>query len=147
MKTDGNYVVMDRKVLEGVLAIDWNEEEINDWIEKHQLPFLTIPEFQRDMVQNTVRWFPDMIKDGTIDLNMLLYGLLGEAGECAEAMKKYIRGSIKTSTALTEKLAEESIDLFHYLCLLWVVLEIDPGYVYAQKTQENEKRFGPKDES
>lgn len=147
MNTDAEYVVIDRKVLTSLFAEmgSWNDEECNGWLTENELPLMTIPEFQKDMVRNTHRWFPEMVKNGTLDLNMLMYGLLGEAGECAEVMKKFIRGSL-TPEQFGLRLAEESVDLFHYLALLWVVTGTDPGIVYHQKTLINEERFGPKDD-
>jgi NTP pyrophosphatase (non-canonical NTP hydrolase) len=94
------------------------------------------------MVMNTFRWFPDTVKNGQIDLHMLIYGICGEAGEVAEEMKKFLRGS-RTEQQLTERLAIESVDCFHYIVLLWYVLGIDPGEVYQRITRDNEKRFGP----
>ena len=146
MNTDAEYVVIDRAALKKVLidATLGAEFKVDNWIDENELPLMTIPEFQKDMVNNTQRWFPDMIRNGTIDLNMILYGLGGEVGECLDWMKKFIRGSI-TQQELIEKLAEESVDAFHYICLLWFIFGIDPGVVYHNKTIENEKRFGPKD--
>jgi len=143
------YVVMKKSDLEALYA---NADVIaattpidrDKWIEEHRLPLMTIPEFQKDMVDMTHRWFPEVVRDGTIDLNMLVYGICGEAGEIAEEMKKFIRGS-RTQEQLIERLGDESVDCFHYIALLWVVLGIDPGVVYKKLTEANEKRFGPKE--
>jgi NTP pyrophosphatase (non-canonical NTP hydrolase) len=134
MKIDpAEYVVLRREDITSVTQ---------DWLEEHRLPMMTIPEFQKDMVMNTFRWFPDTVKNGQIDLHMLIYGICGEAGEVAEEMKKFLRGS-RTEQQLTERLAIESVDCFHYIVLLWYVLGIDPGEVYQRITRDNEKRFGP----
>jgi NTP pyrophosphatase (non-canonical NTP hydrolase) len=115
-----------------------------EWVDENKMNMWTIPEFQKDMVEKTYRWFPDTVKDGEINLHMLIYGICGESGEIADEMKKFIRGS-RTQEELVEKLGNESVDLFHYIALLWVVLGIDPGEVYAKLTEANEKRFGPKE--
>lgn len=148
MKIDPDeYVVLKRDDL-GNLFSDmgsWDDEEANGWMDEHRLPMMTIPEFQKDMVDNTFRWFPGVVQNGEIDLHVLIYGICGEAGEIADEMKKFIRGS-RTNDQLIDRLAIESVDCFHYIVLLWYVLGIDPGEVYQSLTEANEKRFGPEED-
>src|SRR3954467_3710185 len=68
-------------------------QALDDWMEERRMNMWTIPEFQKDMVEKTFRWFPEVIKNGEIDLHMLIYGICGEAGEIADEMKKFLRGS------------------------------------------------------
>lgn len=140
------YVVLKRDVLhEKFVSIGGPQctvEETDTWIDEHRMPLMTIPEFQKSMADNSVRWFPQTIKDGQIDLHMLLYGIGGEAGEILDEMKKFLRGSL-TEAELRERLAIESVDCFHYIAMLWYVLGIDAGEYYLKITEANEKRFGP----
>jgi NTP pyrophosphatase (non-canonical NTP hydrolase) len=138
------YVVLKKSDLEEKFAEEWSKDETARWIEEYRMNMWTIPEFQKDMVEKTLRWFPGVVRDGEIDLNVLIYGICGEAGEIADEMKKFLRGS-RTQEELVEKLGNESVDCFHYIALLWVVLGIDPGEVYAKLTEANEKRFGPQE--
>lgn len=92
------------------------------------------------MIEDTHRWFPEACKDG-IDLMMLVLGVAGEAGEVADVLKKYVRGSLSREE-MFGAIAFETIDVFHYLCLIWYILQIDPGEVYRQKREYNERRFG-----
>src|SRR3954468_17725650 len=138
------YVVVKKSELRGALEDGMRAEYVTEWMEDHHIGMWTIPEFQKDMVEKTFRWFPEVIKNGEIDLHMLIYGICGEAGEIADEMKKFLRGS-RTQEELVEKLGNESVDCFHYIALLWYVLGIDPGEVYAKITEANEKRFGPKE--
>lgn len=142
MKIDpSDYVVIKKSDLEEKFAEEWSKDETARWVKEYRLNMWTIPEFQKDMVENTFRWFPETVKDGQIDLHMLLYGIAGEAGEIMDEMKKFLRGS-RTQEELVEKLGNESVDCFHYIVLLWYVLGIDPGEVHAKLTEANEKRFG-----
>jgi len=144
-----SYVVMEREALIDMLSFIGGKagmrEHAEEWVEENEIPLMTIPQFQKDIVENSIKWFPDAMTNSMgavqIDLVVTVLGIAGEAGEVADVLKKVARGSITLEEARS-LLAEESIDLFHYLCMLWVALQIDPSEEYSKKTLFNDKRFG-----
>jgi NTP pyrophosphatase (non-canonical NTP hydrolase) len=137
------YVVLKRNDVRTICLFSMNHEEADGWMDDNHMGMSTIPEFQKSMYEMGKRWFPRMYADGSVDLNMLVFGLVEEAGEVAGAMKKFLRGSL-TREQWQAKMAEETVDTFHYLALIWLVLNIDAGEEYGRKTEINEARFGPK---
>jgi hypothetical protein len=122
MDTDSEYVVIRKDDLETAFCqvSGGGLTRFMEHVDEKQLPLITIPEFQKEMFADSKRWFGE---EASIDLTMHVFGLVGEAGE----------------------VAEELVDTMIYLFLLFVILGIDPGPVYAQKREYNEQRFGPKD--
>lgn len=146
MKVDNpdEYVVLKRTELRDQLAsgkLTGMVGQSEEWIDEHEVPLMTLPQIEKDIFDNTVKWFPEMIKNGQLDLTMVLMGLAGEAGECADTFKKFIRGSL-TAEKFQDKLTEETIDLLHYVAMIWIVFQRDPSEEYRKKTALNEQRFG-----
>jgi NTP pyrophosphatase (non-canonical NTP hydrolase) len=139
-----DYIVVERSALEELLAEEWTSTEAQGWMEEYEVPLMTLPEIQKSMIDNSFRWFPEAFANG-LDITLTILGVVGEAGEVADVLKKYMRKSL-TKEEFEERVAEESVDLFHYLCMLWVGLGIDVTEVYKTKTEFNEQRFGPKGE-
>lgn len=142
-----SYVVLSREDVMVALmgGANLRKEDAEGWVEENQIPLMTIPQFQVSMVENSLKWFPEAhtnsLGDFQIDLMTTVLGIAGEAGEVADVLKKVTRGSLTLEEA-RPLLAEESVDVFHYVCLLWVALQIDPGEEYQRKTLINDKRFG-----
>lgn len=146
MKVDNpdEYVVLKREELvQDFAESDFTQAAVEQWIDEHEVPLMTLPQIEKDIFDNTVKWFPEMIKNGQLDLTMVLMGLAGEAGECADTFKKYIRRSL-TAEEFQDKLTEETIDLLHYIAMIWIVFQRDPSEEYRKKTALNEQRFGSK---
>jgi NTP pyrophosphatase (non-canonical NTP hydrolase) len=143
MDTDSEYVVIRKDDLETAFCqvSGGGLTRFMEHVDEKQLPLITIPEFQKEMFADSKRWFGE---EASIDLTMHVFGLVGEAGEVADEIKKVLRGS-QTLEEAAPKIAEELVDTMIYLFLLFVILGIDPGPVYAQKREYNEQRFGPKD--
>lgn len=108
-------------------------------VEKDDL--LTIRDFQRDMISNSDRWFPNAYETLASQVQVNVLGIAGEAGEVADVYKKFVRGSL-TEEQMNEQLAEECIDLMHYLFQLLHVLDVDIAQAYIDKSAFNEERFG-----
>lgn len=89
-----------------------------------------------EMRANSERWFPQL-HDGTIDL-VVFYGvgLVGEAGEVANVIKKRMRGEP------TDSIGEELADVFTYLVLLADELGVDLVREYKRKAVTNQVRWG-----
>lgn len=96
----------------------------------------------RQATKDSRRWFPS-----SISLNHHTLGLVGEAGEVANIVKKIDRGSSSIDDpAVKEHLAEEVVDVLIYLVNLMGLEEfkdVDWMQVWYQKRQFNEERFGP----
>ena len=93
-----------------------------------------IKDYIRQMQEDSKGWF------GEADPFIWMLGLVGEAGECADQMKKYLRGS-KTEAQMIEKLKVELIDVFHYWCLLIGYYDVDVEEVYTKKREYNVQRY------
>src|SRR5690348_3317090 len=102
----------------------------------------SLRDIQRSAIRDSQRWFPAI--HGTLDglATHFTLGLLGEAGEVCNLVKKVKRGD--TSWAeMTPRLADELADVLTYLCDLASALGIDLADEYATKRHFNESRFGP----
>ncbi len=82
------------------------------------------------------RWFGE-----PVNLTVLCFGLVGEAGEFIDGVKKVMRGS-HTMEEVYPGLCEELIDLFVYVCATAATLGIDLPLEYERKREINEQRFG-----
>lgn len=91
-----------------------------------------------EMREDTIRWFGEGMQN---NLTVMVLGLVGEAGEVADILKKIQRGS-KTMEDVLPDLKTELIDVFHYWLLIVGMLNIDIAEVYAEKRAYNEQRFG-----
>jgi len=99
---------------------------------------INMQEMLDQMRDDSVRWFGDGMQN---NLTVMVLGLIGEAGEVADLLKKIQRGS-KTLDEAKPLLAEELVDVFHYWLLLVGMLGINVNEVYAEKRAFNERRFG-----
>ena len=98
----------------------------------------SIDEYVKEMEEDSYRWFGDHARD----LSTLVLGLVGESGECADVLKKWMRGSL-TEEQMIPELKTEIIDVFHYWCLLVGLLGIDVEEIYRAKREFNERRYNP----
>lgn len=98
-------------------------------------------DIQRGAIQDSQRWFPAL--HDTLDglATHFTLGLLGEAGEVCNLVKKVKRGD-KSWAEMTPRLADELADVLTYLCDLASTLGIDLADEYALKRHFNEERFG-----
>jgi NTP pyrophosphatase (non-canonical NTP hydrolase) len=96
----------------------------------------SIEEYIKEMQDDSARWFPN----GGRDLVVLVLGLVGEAGEVADQLKKYLRDPVDWDGRL-DKMMVEIIDVFHYWCLLVGLLDIDVDEVYRKKREHNIQRY------
>lgn len=101
----------------------------------------TIEDYQKDILSNTKKWFPNVYEDPQKQYEIKLFGIVGEAGEMIDWHKKWLRGSL-TDEEYRERMIEESIDLWHYLAEWWHINDVDVKQVYLKKTKVNEERFG-----
>lgn len=92
-----------------------------------------------EMRANSERWFPQL-HDGSIALvDFYALGLVGEAGEVANDVKKRMRAHGDFDR---QHLAAEMADVFTYLLLLADELGVDLIDVYRMKVAVNEERWG-----
>lgn len=96
-----------------------------------------LEEFIEQMQEDSVRWFP---LDQYDALMVYTLGLVGESGEVADIVKKFVRGSISAEECKAT-IAVELIDVFHYWCMLIGLFEIDVTAVYDKKREVNIARF------
>jgi NTP pyrophosphatase (non-canonical NTP hydrolase) len=96
---------------------------------------MTINDLIEDVAADTAKWF------GEFNLTVTTLGLVGEAGEFADELKKVMRGS-KTFPDALPRLREELIDLFIYVCAMAKFLNMDLVEEYMDKKAFNEERFG-----
>jgi len=87
--------------------------------------------------EDSVRWFSN-VPDDIVTMTL---GLVGEAGEFADEIKKMVRGS-KTYHEALPKLREELTDIFIYVMLASRILQMDLIEEYYTKRETNEGRFG-----
>jgi len=107
------------------------------------LPAVELNDIIQQCWEDSGKWFPvntstEVASDEHITFLMLALG--GETGEAQNVWKKYLRGSITREEAL-EKLDEELIDVFIYLCNLFKIRNMRVGEAYAAKREFNQQRF------
>jgi NTP pyrophosphatase (non-canonical NTP hydrolase) len=95
-------------------------------------------------------WFPEKAED----LRHHVLGLVGEAGEVANLVKKWDRGDFQLDDTyptgnpehrqetMREVIGEEVIDVIIYALSLCYILGIDPDKVLEEKVRFNGMRFG-----
>jgi MazG-like nucleotide pyrophosphohydrolase family protein len=90
--------------------------------------------------RNSERWFPDLhaANRGHMDVYYTL-GLIGEAGEVANKVKKSQRG---IGDVTHDEMRSELADVFSYLLLLAGELQIDLVRAWAEKQKVCEERWG-----
>lgn len=88
--------------------------------------------------EDSQRWFP-----GTQGIDFMTLAMCGEAGEVANIVKKYIRGSM-SEDRLREEAPEEIVDVLIYLCNMMglpIFEGIDWEAIWHNKRLYNESRF------
>jgi len=90
---------------------------------------------------DNIDWFPDLAND----VIHHALGLAGEAGEVANVVKKFDRGSFD-QTQLIEKLKDELPDVLTYVFSIAGMFSIDLEAAYDAKRKFNAERFGKADE-
>ena len=105
---------------------------------------MTFNEYQRKAITTLIKE-----KHPLILLSRLTLGLVGEAGEVAEAVKKFLRGDYKTTSLkqnfynLRNKIKKELGDLLWYLAVLADSFDIDlldVAEMNIKKLQSRKKR-------
>jgi NTP pyrophosphatase (non-canonical NTP hydrolase) len=96
-----------------------------------------IREMQVACTADSERWFPHL-KD---DLKHQVLGLCGEAGELANLIKKWDRGTM-SEEELSMLAAGELADILVYLCTTANVLNVDLEKEFNDKRRINDVRFG-----
>lgn len=140
--SESKFVAVDRQqLLHTLVTLGMKENEAVAWLGYVKQDLCTIEDFQKNIVENSERWFPNAYDTPENQLLTNLLGIVGEAGEMADVHKKHLRGSIGGYEAL-QMMIEESIDLWHYLAQFWYYLKVDIQEVYLDKTAFNEERFG-----
>lgn len=94
------------------------------------------------------RWFPNT----TMDLTVHTLGLVGEAGEFADIVKKAMRGTLDPikndpDNETRKLLIEELTDVLIYIGNIAFLLQIDLQASFEHKRWINEQRFGPKEDA
>ncbi len=85
-------------------------------------------------------YFPELAKDGAQLILHMGLGLVGEAGEIANDLKKWHRGDFD-SFELATRLGTELPDVLIYLVLLAGALNINLEEVWEIKKEYNDRRF------
>lgn len=98
-------------------------------------------ELAQECLQTSARYFPEVHTTARAAVVHFTLGLTGEAGEIANVVKKFNRGSLEW-TQVTELLRHELADVLIYLLDLAAVLEIDLDRALSEKQAINEERFG-----
>lgn len=143
------YVVLKRSELKDLLgaffaSVRETTVTADEWIFAAEVPLMTLPQIEKDVIDNSQKWFPEAFKNG-VDITLATLGIAGEAGEVADVLKKRLRGSLGDKE-FRDRIVEETIDLLHYMCMIWVAFQVDVSEVYRWKSEINEKRFGPKED-
>lgn len=96
---------------------------------------------QQANVADSKRWFPALHDSLDTLATHFTLGLIGEAGEVANLVKKVKRGDASWME-MTPRLGDEMADVLIYLCDLAEVLGVDLAAEWAKKRAFNEERFG-----
>ena len=102
----------------------------------------TLNEYQADTVETAV--YPGAFTGSKEELNYLIFGLVGEAGEIANAYKKTLRKGIPVSDELAEALADELGDVLWYAARLAEALGKDLSDVALNNREKLRKRADKK---
>jgi NTP pyrophosphatase (non-canonical NTP hydrolase) len=94
----------------------------------------------REAGQDSDRWFPRTQASGQLSLAIHALGVNGEAGEVAECIKKFLRGSIDQDTLL-QRVQMEIVDVMVYCYNLAWILGLDLETLYDAKRKFNDERF------
>jgi NTP pyrophosphatase (non-canonical NTP hydrolase) len=86
------------------------------------------------------RWDEPITKDNLPLLEHLLVCLVGEVGECANLVKKVVRGDLSYEVA-REDLGGELADTFIYLIKICSQTGVDLEREFLQRLEYNRKRF------
>lgn len=86
-------------------------------------------------------YFPNRFENDADRLTHMVLGLVGEAGEVANEVKKWDRGDFD-HIELSGRLRKELPDILIYLVLVADILKIDLDTAYHNKKEFNEQRFG-----
>jgi NTP pyrophosphatase (non-canonical NTP hydrolase) len=86
------------------------------------------------------RWDEPITEDNIQLLEHLLVCLVGEVGECANLVKKVVRGDLPYAAARID-LGSELADTFIYLIKICTQTNIDLEREFLQKLESNRKRF------
>lgn len=98
--------------------------------------YATLQDYVAEMYEDGKRWFPN----GGLDIVTLTLGLVGEAGEVADQLKKHLRNPVDWE-GRQEKIREELIDVFHYWCLLVGAFQVNVEEEYTRKREKNIARY------
>ncbi len=85
-------------------------------------------------------YFPELAKDGAQLILHMGLGLVGEAGEIANDLKKWHRGDFD-SVELASRLSSELPDVLIYLVLLAGAMNINLEEVWEIKKEYNDERY------
>jgi NTP pyrophosphatase (non-canonical NTP hydrolase) len=85
-------------------------------------------------------WNVPITKDNVDVLEHLLVCLVGEVGECANIVKKIVRGDLDYDKSQTN-LASELADTFIYLLKICNQAEVDLEQEFFRRVEYNRRRF------
>jgi NTP pyrophosphatase (non-canonical NTP hydrolase) len=107
---------------------------------------VNLKELAQEARQNSERWFGAVHDDDQALVPLACHytlGMVGEAGEVANVVKKWLRHPETASLGqLGEDLELELADVFIYLLLLADEVGVDLEAAYAKKRDINEGRWG-----
>jgi NTP pyrophosphatase (non-canonical NTP hydrolase) len=102
---------------------------------------MTLDDIATQCVEDSARWFPEMMGDLEDDVFFHLAACAGEVGEAINLVKKAVRGSTSFEDIEAE-LQEEVVDTFVYLMNVVGMMGFDLTEGYIRKQKFNEARFG-----
>lgn len=102
-----------------------------------------IDDWAQQMIADSTEWFG---KESAIDIIEKVLGLNGEAGEAADVIKKFLRGSLTWEEA-GPLFAEELVDVIIYVVICAKLINFDIVDGYIEKRQFNKERFSRNEDS
>lgn len=102
---------------------------------------MSFTDLSKQYLADSERWFPDLHLTPTSQIVHFGLGLAGEAGEVANLIKKFNRGSIRL-LELRDEIAHEIADVIAYALDLAAVLDIDVDEALSEKRAICEARWG-----
>lgn len=132
-----DLIVLRRSDIEQILKGGGPAIEIADRLDNAALPLMTLPQIQKDMVEDSLRFFPNVDPD---NISYLAHAMAEEAGEFNGVLKKMTRGDYDMDVAYP-LLVEENVDLFIYCMLTFFALRADPVHAYRIKASKNQERY------